>query len=442
MKWALCLLSCICLLLQTVIAQPCNDTLKATALETSPCTKTNLQLYANGINGATYEWTGPDNFYSTAQNPQRQYLTILQSGNYIVTATTANCIYVDTVHIQLRNEPIHATIYTEDEVCDGDSVSISAYTTGATGAMYIIDAFDNVYYPSLTVRVKMINGGIYKAFEVSTDGCVGDTGYYVANVPIRPAMPTISLKKPACEGDSLILNIKSSDTGVTYRIYAPSGKEISWLMPYVKTIHSGLYKAVALNNIGCVSDTAMMGVAVGKPQIPGIAIYGNADTGPFGTVSFTSYVTKAGNNPTYTWMKNGTPIPGATGYTYTALNGIDILPGDEISLQVLADMMPCPSTGISNALTVSENLLVSNTNATGGISIYPNPNNGIFTIVNNDYTQPNTVTLSNNIGQQVYISTITSRYVNMNVTSLVAGIYILKLQTANGISYQKIVIKH
>ncbi len=443
MKCLLYYLPCFILFISPAFSQPCNDTLKAGAVELSPCTKTDLELYANTISGATYQWTGPGNFNSTTQNPVRTNLTILQGGYYIVTATAGTCIYHDTIFIQMRNSPIEATVFPGSDVCDGDSVIITAYTTGASGDMYIIDAFNNLYHSGPSVRVKMVKNGVYKAYEVTTDGCVGDTGYYIANnVPPRPVMPTVSLLKPACAGDSLLFDIHSPDTISHYLIEDPYGTMLHYTLNYLRTGNSGLYKIMAVNAIGCISDPALISVSVGKPAIPGVAIYGNAGTGPFGMIHFTSYVSKAGNNPEYRWMKNGTSIPGATGHTYTATSGVDILPGDEITLQVKADIQPCPGTGTSNTLTISENLSVNDKAKTSGFEVYPNPCNGIFTVVNAGKQEHYTISLVNSMGQQVYYDSGSGSRHTFNAASLPAGMYTLKLQTAGGSFYSKLVISH
>jgi beta-glucanase (GH16 family) len=51
-----------------------------------------LQLSASSVPGATYAWSGPDNFSSTEQNPIRQTVNTSAAGTYSVSATVAGCI--------------------------------------------------------------------------------------------------------------------------------------------------------------------------------------------------------------------------------------------------------------------------------------------------------------------------------------------------------------
>ncbi|HET9212012.1 MAG TPA: Ser-Thr-rich GPI-anchored membrane family protein, partial [Thermoanaerobaculia bacterium] len=55
------------------------------------CAGKDLQLTASTIPGATYQWTGPNNYQSTQQNPVIPTVTPANSGSYSVTATVGGC---------------------------------------------------------------------------------------------------------------------------------------------------------------------------------------------------------------------------------------------------------------------------------------------------------------------------------------------------------------
>ncbi len=55
------------------------------------CAGKDLQLTASAIPGATYQWTGPNNYQSTQQNPVIPSVTPANSGAYSVTATVGGC---------------------------------------------------------------------------------------------------------------------------------------------------------------------------------------------------------------------------------------------------------------------------------------------------------------------------------------------------------------
>lgn len=83
-------------------------------------------------------------------------------------------------------------------------------------------------------------------------------------------------------------------------------------------------------------------------------------------------------------------------------------------------------------------------------SIYPNPNNGTFTIDANvttqDFASPiSTIEIYNNLGQLIYSEKINSQdgIVNeiVNIGSAVSGIYLLKITHGDYIAQSKIVIE-
>ena len=55
------------------------------------CAGSTLSLTASTVSGATYAWTGPNGFTSTAQNPTIPDATTAATGTYSVTATVNGC---------------------------------------------------------------------------------------------------------------------------------------------------------------------------------------------------------------------------------------------------------------------------------------------------------------------------------------------------------------
>ena len=73
-----------------VSGRPCAPTPTATS-DGPVCAATTLHLYATTVSDATYAWTGPDGFASSAQNPTIANVTTAASGTYSVTATVSGC---------------------------------------------------------------------------------------------------------------------------------------------------------------------------------------------------------------------------------------------------------------------------------------------------------------------------------------------------------------
>jgi hypothetical protein len=87
-----------------VSGRPCAPT--PTASSDSPvCDGTTLHLYASAVAGATYAWTGPNGFTSSAQNPTLANVTTAAAGTYSVTATVNGCTSAAGTTVVTVNSP-------------------------------------------------------------------------------------------------------------------------------------------------------------------------------------------------------------------------------------------------------------------------------------------------------------------------------------------------
>jgi gliding motility-associated-like protein len=96
------------------------------------CLGENLQL-SSAPGGAIYQWTGPDNFTSSQQNPEILNLTSAQNGTYHVKLTTSlGCSSIDSVYIEVNSKPT-ADAGSDVQICEGTSVLLS----GSGGETYL-----------------------------------------------------------------------------------------------------------------------------------------------------------------------------------------------------------------------------------------------------------------------------------------------------------------
>src|SRR5699024_10758852 len=88
------------------------------------CSGDTLKLHST--KGKLYNWTGPNGFSSTQQNPTISNATTAMSGNYIVTATDTNgCSARDTVGITVHSLPKVNTSYNQP-ICIGQTLELQA----------------------------------------------------------------------------------------------------------------------------------------------------------------------------------------------------------------------------------------------------------------------------------------------------------------------------
>jgi hypothetical protein len=58
---------------------------------TPVCAGTPLNLFTNSVTGASYQWSGPNGFSSTLQNPVLTNVTTASAGIYQLRITVSNC---------------------------------------------------------------------------------------------------------------------------------------------------------------------------------------------------------------------------------------------------------------------------------------------------------------------------------------------------------------
>lgn len=137
---------------------------------------------------------------------------------------------------------------------------------------------------------------------------------------------------------------------------------------------------------------------VSVTAIPGISVAEGA------TVTFKASVNDAGVNPVFEWYKNSSVVPGVTGDTYVTS---DLKHNDKIKVVLRTPDLPCKDKAfaVSNAIAMRVGTSVNEVASTNNIELFPNPNNGRFTLrgvypgYNNEVVN---VMIVNATGQVVY----------------------------------------
>jgi trimeric autotransporter adhesin len=111
------------------------------------CAGSTLNLTASTVTGATYAWTGPNGFTSSAQNPSIAAATVAASGTYSVTATVGGC-----------TSPAGTT----------------TATVTAVPAAPATPTFSSISCTSLTVSWSTVSGATgYDVYRVAGTTCTG-----------------------------------------------------------------------------------------------------------------------------------------------------------------------------------------------------------------------------------------------------------------------------
>lgn len=100
------------------------------------CEGTDVQLQAETIAGATYQWTGPGSFTSAEQNPLIAAPAVAASGNYSVTVTVNDCTSAAAVVPLTVNAYPQFTVEGNTALCEGQSSLLTVVPGNFTAASY------------------------------------------------------------------------------------------------------------------------------------------------------------------------------------------------------------------------------------------------------------------------------------------------------------------
>ena len=248
---------------------------------------------------------------------------------------------------------------------------------------------------------------------------------------------TISAGGPItfCQGGNVLLTATYSGTSVQWK---KNGTNIPGATGPTYTVTTkGNYTCVTTSDCGSVESTPIFVNVIKNPNAS-ISAGGPTTFCAGGSVVLTE-VAVAGC--TYQWYKGATPIAGATSLNYTAtISG-------NYKCRVTKTATGCFKN--SNAIAVSvpckenENYLLNIPN----VDIFPNPNNGTFTLSYQDQLLPESseiiLEIFNSYGQIIFSKNLVGNEINetITLTNIAAGIYITRIYYNNNYIENKLFVE-
>jgi hypothetical protein len=250
-----------------VLVRPTPPTPIATS--NSPvCSGNSLLLNASAITNASYNWTGPNSYTSTAQNPGIPNVDTQITGNYIVIATVDGCVSAaDTAIVVVYHTPsIDSFYYSNPTTCNGPQGTLTltglqnntAYTVNYTRNGILQVPLNRTTNSSGLLLVNGLYAGSYSLVSVTLNGCTSDTiAPFVLTDPSAPVILSATNNTPICEGDTIKLYATSDSLGVTWAWNGPPAffsPDQNPVLTGASPAQSGAYTVTATKN-GCVSAT-------------------------------------------------------------------------------------------------------------------------------------------------------------------------------------------
>ncbi|MBL7815790.1 MAG: hypothetical protein JNL70_12320 [Saprospiraceae bacterium] len=383
----------------------CN--LNVTAANTGPfCAGSTISLTSTGASGsATYAWTGPNSFTSTAQNPTVNSASSLKSGVYTVIVTDGGC--KDTATTTVVVNTVTATAGGAG-VCAGETINLTA-SGGTSYAWSGPNGFTSTAQnPSVSPAVAA-SAGTYTVTVTGSGGCTSTASVTVA---VNSASATATGGGTVCTGSTISL---SATGGGTYAWSGPNNFASSLANPTVTnatSLNEGTYTVTVTAANGCKA-TASTSATI---SIPTATATSNAPVCAGGTINLT-----ATGGGTYSWSgpnsftsNSATPSvlsattakAGTYTVTVTNANGCSTTASTNVSVTTVSATASATNTCVGGSISLS---------ATGGTSYaWSGPNS--FT----NTTQNPTIAPATAANAGTYTVTVTNAGCSATATATVS----------------------
>jgi len=218
------------------------------------CVGDTLILQANSIQGATYDWSGPNSFTSNGQNVQVFPITTNHQGTYIVNGTFGACLVEpDTIFIQV-DSIVSVNLTANDTIfCEGDSLSIISNLNSTQGFFWNTPNGSFTGMDSLLINnLTTLDAGIYFVNGLNIICPVVSDSVYI-QIQSPSTIQIVANDSIFCEGDTL--NIHSTFIpDFQYHWNGPNGYSLATqnvILAPLTVLNSGLY---VLNGTDGVCD--------------------------------------------------------------------------------------------------------------------------------------------------------------------------------------------
>lgn len=295
---------------------------------TPVCTDSTLNLSATttftGV--VTWQWTGPNGFTSSLNNPSIPNITLSASGVYSVIATsvTGSCPSPTATHnVVIIATPVISSVTTVNpSACSSSTGSISL--NGLTpNTLYTVNYLYNTIPVTTTINsngagaviINNLAAGTYTNIFVTGNGCKSASAAPITLTdPNPPATPVAGSNTPICSGNNISLNASTSSTGaITYSWTGPSSFSSNLQNPVINAptaVNAGwYYVSVTLNNCQSLKDSVLMVVnpLAAIPNVVSPVEYCIGTT----SVALTAATLPGHTLKWYTTLTGGSPLPSA-----------------------------------------------------------------------------------------------------------------------------------
>ena len=195
--------------------------------------------------------------------------------------------------------------------CDGNNVTLNV--APVTGASYQWLNNGVPVFGAVGTSISASSSGSYTALA-TTAACAATSNAISITVNAAPSATAFAQGATTfCQGNSVVIQ-GPSGSGLSYQWYN-NGNIIAGATSQNYTATTTGNFAVQVTQNGCSANSSSVNVTVTAPPASSITVNGNSTVCQGNLVQLSA---PTGNNVTYQWALNGTPIQNATGINYTA----------------------------------------------------------------------------------------------------------------------------
>lgn len=312
------------------------------------------------------------------------------------------------VTITVNPTPTITAVISPTAICSGGSATLTAGGANTYSMNAVSIPSVSVLTPSTSISFTLSGTDV--------NGCTASV-FPGLNVNPNPTVTPVSTSSAVCAGSSATLTASGANT---YSWTSVGTGSMIVVTPTANTT----YTVEGIDVNGCM-DVQM--ISVNTNSLPVMSANTSASVLCVGS---SATLTASGAN-TYSWTGVGSGasivVSPTTTVTYT-VEGTDVNGcTDTISIQQVVSTC----TGIQN--------IPANSN---GVSVYPNPSNGLITLIVTDATKAMSFEIYDAVGKQVVLKEVTTNETQINLSELANGVYSFRLVSTNGFVSQGKLIKN
>lgn len=365
-----------------------------------------------------YEWTSSP---AISNLPRTKDLVATREATYKLRVIDKNACaspYSTEVKLVAKPRPEKPSIATSrgTELCDGEEIKLTSSSVGASSYLWKRNK-ENVIENTQVIVVKKM--GNYSVQTRAANGCLSDSSDNNISIRVNPLPATPQIRALAdtvfCEGGSVTLTSTPADGSIKFGWNRNNVDDKTALASTIRVSGTELVRGFVTDSKNCNSklSNAIQVVKKDNPQILTIV--------QKGTYTLAARATKPAEE--YIWKLNGKVLVRKDTVIRASDEGKYSVVGKNVyKVRSSSTPLTCLSPESSYELVTYDDK---------GLSVYPNPSNGMFTLESRYDLDKVSITIYTMDGRLMYEGKIEllNAPKTLDLSSFSEGMYVLRVET-------------